>query len=1152
MSTRIDEAEAALCCFDGAAALSAFDEVLETDAHSDRALAGRVRALWMLRRWKDARARLAELDDRDHSVHVALARGLVALGQPDDPSYLAVDCGSAKRDDETAIAAFERAARLDESSVEAVAGLATAYRMAGRLPKAEEVLRNARPRLRSSAPALVESAMCRMEQDDLSAAEEYVSLAIADDPGYVQAQLVRLELRRRSDYGNAELVALAEGLVNRQPGPTAVALELYGWVLLDRADLTGDRQLRDKALEQFNRAEALGPVMPGVINGKIVIHLGNSQFEQAFKVVDAAIESEPTSPQLYLSRAEIMAAAGELPRARLDTYHRVLDLEPRDLSARLAKVRALISLHRIPEATEIVEVLREELPGNRRVDAAAMWLREPAQMPESRVLELKIDRPWENGKDDPDQLLDLLTNEVSVNLGLTRPVAGRLGELVVGDRKALLQRAFEEEQKYLQARARFRGQAQRARKGAPVRWLGHLLFESAFVFGTLALAVLIWLISGRGEPFTGWRLALTAAFPIVFFVIAFFDRKYKLPVDLAPTFAAFGGAAVLAASICLGVVRFGAGLGSVVGIGVAVAVIGAVIGGALLRNQFAKPSPLGPQQAFDQWLESLYGNGLLPLAIGARASHERVYGTCLPVLDGTYSDAPVEIDTPASGDLRRLLRQRSKGSFALAGPRGVGKSTLLDRWCAGQFLRDAESAQRVRHDLTIKVDAPVGYQSKEFLIHLFGKLCDEVEKYVRSLEGLRNRPGEPAPRRLLRLTGSERFDRVDRPEGNVQPADLAARAKEERENIRFVQSRTKEGELSLGLTPLKGTSVGYKAKGTVRRDDVPLNHPELVDRFRDFLGQTAQLVEELRCKVLIGIDELDRISDGEGAQRFLNELKAVFNVRNCYFLVSVSEDALAEFELAAMGMRTVFDSAFDQIVRVDYFSFEEARSLLNRRIRDLPEQFAALAYVFSGGLARELARTAEAIAGGCSSEEELGSVAGHLVQRQLDRTTRAAMDRVSRSPDRRAGAALIPVLDERPVGKLTGGMLREYAVKVADIGHAKAESVGLAGVRLDVVAMVEYLAVLLDVFDGRLVEDRMAAGLERGFGAFENLARVRRYLGANSSGARELLRGFCGAWELPGAAPAPKSRTCVLPPRRDGHARGAARLGLNHSNGAGR
>lgn len=441
------------------------------------------------------------------------------------------------------------------------------------------------------------------------------------------------------------------------------------------------------------------------------------------------------------------------------------------------------------------------------------------------------------------------------------------------------------------------------------------------------------------------------------------------------------------------------------------------------------------------------------------------------------------------------------------------------------------------------MDAPVGYQSKEFLIHLFGKLCDAVEEYVPTLERSENRPGQPAAPRLALLTS------VGRRDGGVRPADLTSRAKEERENIRFLQSHTKEGEFSLGLTPMTGASIGYRAKGTVRRDDVPLNHPELVGRFRDFLGQTAALVAERGSKVLIGIDELDRISDGEGAQRFLNELKAVFNVPHCYFLVSVSEDALAEFELAAMGMRTALDSAFDTIVRVDYFSFEQARTLLNRRIRDLPEQFAALAYVFSGGLARELARTAETIAGDCDSEQDLAAVTEHLVQRQLDRTTRAAMDRVSRSPDRRAGAALIPLLDERPVGDLTSRILRAYAARVADAGHDRADPEVLAAIRLDVVAMVEYLAVVQDIFDGRLGEARMADGLRRGLGAFENLARVRRYLGANSSGARELLRGFCGAWGIAGATPVPQARIYVLPPRANGHSRSSARLGLHHTNG---
>lgn len=464
MSTRIDEAHAALCRFDGAAALSAFDEVLGDNANDNRALAGRVSALWMLRRWDEACTRLAELDDRNDSVQVALARGLVALGQPDDPSYLSVDCGSAKRADETAIAAFEDAARLDELSVEAVAGLATAYRMSGRLQQAEELLQNARPRLRSSAPALMESAMCKLERDDLPGAEADALLAVKDEPGCLQAELLRLELRRRTNYGDEESVAQTEKLVRRQPGPTAVVLELYGWVLLDRADATGDRGLRGKAMEQFVRSEEVGPALPGAVNGKIQVHLGNGRLKKALEVADAAIARDPFSPQLHLSRAEIIALAGEPPQALLDSYQAVLTQDPRDLNARIAKVRGLISLQRIDEAEEIVRMLHDELPGNPHVYAAARWLEEPWQMFESRTIEQRLDRPWDSGNDDPEQVLDLLTNEVCMKLALSQSAASRLRERVVEDRRALLQRAFEEEQAYLHAQARFRAWAQRARK----------------------------------------------------------------------------------------------------------------------------------------------------------------------------------------------------------------------------------------------------------------------------------------------------------------------------------------------------------------------------------------------------------------------------------------------------------------------------------------------------------------------------------------------------------------------------------------------------------------------------------------------------------------------------------------------------------------
>jgi hypothetical protein len=293
-----------------------------------------------------------------------------------------------------------------------------------------------------------------------------------------------------------------------------------------------------------------------------------------------------------------------------------------------------------------------------------------------------------------------------------------------------------------------------------------------------------------------------------------------------------------------------------------------------------------------------------------------------------------------------------------------------------------------------------------------------------------------------------------------------------------------------------------KRKTSLTLNELPLNHPELVDQFRGFLGEVGRAVERRGGRLLIGIDELDRISDGEQALRFLNELKAVFEVPNCLYLVTVSDDALADFELAAMGVRTAFDSAFDDIIRVDYLTMGEATVLLQRCMVDVPMQFVGLAHVLSGGLARELLRIADIMSGIAPDSERgrsLPAVARLLAHRQLRRTTRAAMDCLVRLPDRAAGAVLLPLLDEPDSRSLD-----EYAsqVEAMEVGEAAVAT------KLDVLAMTEYLATLVAVFDHGLDERRMGAG------HFETLTRARRYLGANPYGARHLVSAFRDAWRL--------------------------------------
>ncbi|MDQ3790199.1 MAG: hypothetical protein M3422_23525, partial [Actinomycetota bacterium] len=661
---------------------------------------------------------------------------------------------------------------------------------------------------------------------------------------------------------------------------------------------------------------------------------------------------------------------------------------------------------------------------------------------------------------------------------------------------------------YLGARDEHMTAVARAQKHRHWWFTGVVLEKVADIVMYLSIGLFFWLLLSLTTlpgPLALGLAVLPAAAVVGYFLS---DLQNKVSGNQHDTISVLATLAVLAALFWQGTLWWGTGgWGIAASIGFSVVVLVVLVSldqlGVTMQKNFGPPPGTRPQEAFDRWLESLYGRGLLPAAAEASTDPDSASGVVLPVHCRIVSETATALDTPATRELRRLLRQRSRGNFALAGPRGAGKSTLMERWCAGHFLRADTERQSNRQNLAVKVDAPVGYQSQEFLHHLFGQVCEAVERYV-----------GPPPRLVQRTRGL--FAR--RAIAPVDPAEQTAahlreRAARERENIRYISSRTTEGELSVGV-PV----VGAKGKVAVQRSDVPLNHPELVGRFRDFLREAAEYVASRDGKVLIGIDELDRISNGDDAQRFINELKAVFNVPNCYFLVSVSEDALADFELAAMGMRTVFDSAFDTIVRVDYLEFAQARLLLNRRIIDLPEQFAALAYVMSGGLARELARVAEEIGDDRTADNrDLVSVTTHLVQRQLSRTTRAAADRLGRADDRRAGAALIPILDEHPRGAITPDELRNYATRIEETGRTDDEPAMVADIRLNVAAMVRFLAMLLRIFDNDLTGERMAIGRTRGLGDFETFARVRRYLGANPYGALELLNACAKAWRLPPA-----------------------------------
>jgi energy-coupling factor transporter ATP-binding protein EcfA2 len=179
-----------------------------------------------------------------------------------------------------------------------------------------------------------------------------------------------------------------------------------------------------------------------------------------------------------------------------------------------------------------------------------------------------------------------------------------------------------------------------------------------------------------------------------------------------------------------------------------------------------------------------------------------------------------------------------------------------------------------------------------------------------------------------------------------------------------------------GLT--LGTSLAQKQESL----------PELVDRFR---GYVESITREY-SRLIIGIDELDKLKSESSAREFVNDIKAIFNIPNCFYLMSVSENAISNFERRGMPFRDEFDSAFDDIRRIDYLTLDGSRHLLGRRVLGLPEAFLCLCYVLSAGLPRDLIRVARAMLDYAKmhpGENSIKEVAEALITTEVSKKIRA-------------------------------------------------------------------------------------------------------------------------------------------------------------------
>jgi hypothetical protein len=462
-----------------------------------------------------------------------------------------------------------------------------------------------------------------------------------------------------------------------------------------------------------------------------------------------------------------------------------------------------------------------------------------------------------------------------------------------------------------------------------------------------------------------------------------------------------------------------------------------------------------------QWREALRTGVLRPFILERRNEQdERLFDTRIgdetppELIEGTEPKRVVVTET--MDQVSVTARNVHSGSVGICGPRGSGKSTIL------QFFGSGDNT-----DIRLVIPAPVDYEPRDFIVHLFSQLCAAV------------------------------------PHALADRSPVAAETRRHLEELKYL--RTYTTRLSATLTPRSLFSLtGEKAK---ERAEQPFTLPELVTTFRDYSARVAawqQSVRGSKARVVIGIDEVDKIRDGDRAEGFLNDIKAIFGVPGCLYIVSLSEDALAGFAQRTPAIRGTFDSAFDELIPVGPMAYANSEQLLFKRITGVPRPFLAVCHVLAGGMPRDLVRAARALIDAAQhpGDKTLPKMTSALVRRELESLRHAAVRQLAENAG--PGPLLAELHDCRWPGKLdelTGTAMR-LAAAARDAGSGTCRHVCQ-----ELVMALSFAATVTEVFGSG--EDHLVSCLRKAeHGIVDDLAAVRHAMKVNLGLAHLLLEQY--------------------------------------------
>jgi Cdc6-like AAA superfamily ATPase len=551
-------------------------------------------------------------------------------------------------------------------------------------------------------------------------------------------------------------------------------------------------------------------------------------------------------------------------------------------------------------------------------------------------------------------------------------------------------------------------------------------------------------------------------------------------------------------------------------------------------------------------------------------------------------DPSYEIPTEAKEKLYRLLANMPGGSIGISGPRGVGKTTLLESFCSKASTTELKD----RPVLSVMVSAPVKYDPREFILHIFSSVCQRVLEIKgkvsqapwRYMVGTQRPPitffstimdlretlavvllglflmstlfmssllsnlsdffldfffGLGLFLVVLGIVGllihvyamrqRRRHTQLEKTQEKELYGDdpLVTEAYQWLREIQFQQSYSSgwAGALKASVASI---GVESSVNTAIQLAQNQKSLPEIVDRYLEFLKLASSEYE-----IIIGIDELDKIGSDEDAQRFLNEIKALFGVESCFYLISVSESAMSSFERRGLPFRDVFDSSFDAIVHADYINLDKAQRLLRRRVIGVPVPFLDFCHCMVGGLPRDLIRTFRALyeeyrqqLQSGSGQSDLSTLCGSLLKGDLQaklRATSVAAKDIMLEPEvnqlfemlRRLEAmldstdSLLTVYPDLLQG------YKDLLTRAHEKSARQAESEEVAAKRGEIVSLstelgvyLYYSATLLEFFGEKVPTNIDNLKEAENSGALDQLARIRQYFAVSPRVAESGIREF--------------------------------------------